>query len=96
MGSREQVEAFAWETNLATEIESRGEKEERALGQANSMRISCPCLRCIWWGGGRSKELLVNGSHLFLEEVQEPEAEVRGTRKLGDIERAKEPVNGGK
>ena len=32
----------------------------------------------------------MNGSHLFPEEVQEPEAEVRGTRKLGDIERAKE------
>ena len=37
----------------------------------------------------------MNGSHLFLEEVQESEAEVRGTRKLGDMERAKEPVNGG-
>ena len=45
MGSREQVEAFAWETNLATEIESTG---ARALGQANNLRISCPCLRCIW------------------------------------------------
>ena len=38
---------------------------------------------------------MVNGSHLFLEEVQEPESEVRGTRTLGDIERAKELVNGG-
>ena len=37
----------------------------------------------------------MNGSHFFLEEVQELEAEVRGTRKLGDIERAKEPANGG-
>ena len=29
MGSKEQVEAFAWETNFATEMESIGEKEER-------------------------------------------------------------------
>ena len=29
MGSRKQVEALAWETNLTTEIESTGEKEER-------------------------------------------------------------------
>ena len=36
----------------------------------------------------------MNGSHLFLEEVQEFESEVRVTRKLGDIERAKEQVNG--
>ena len=35
----------------------------------------------------------MNGSHLFLEEVQEPEAEVKGTRKLGDIERVEEPIN---
>ena len=32
MESREQVEAFAWETNLATEIESTGEKQEREHG----------------------------------------------------------------
>ena len=37
----------------------------------------------------------MNGSHLFLEEVQELEAEVRGTRKLGDIEGTKESVNCG-
>ena len=37
----------------------------------------------------------MNDSHVFLEEVQELETEIRGTRKLGDIERAKEPVNGG-
>ena len=37
----------------------------------------------------------MNGSHLFPEEVQELEAEGRGTRGLGGIERAKEPVNGG-
>ena len=35
MGSREQVEAFAWETNLATEMVHRREGGERALGQAN-------------------------------------------------------------
>ena len=29
MGSREHVEAFAWETNLAAEIKSTGEREER-------------------------------------------------------------------
>ena len=69
IGSREQVEAFAWETNLATKIVHRREGGERALGQANSGRISCPCQRCIWWGGGRCQELLMNGSHLSLEEV---------------------------
>ena len=36
----------------------------------------------------------MNGSHIFLEEVQDPEAEVRGTRKLGDIKRAKDTVHG--
>ena len=33
MGSREQVEALAWETNLATEIESTGEKEREHWGR---------------------------------------------------------------
>ena len=36
----------------------------------------------------------MNCSHPVLEEVQELQAEVRGTRKLEDIERAKELVNG--
>ena len=94
MGSKDQVEAFAWETNNRNSVQRR-EGGERALGQTNSGRISCPCLRCIWEGGGRCQGFLLNSSHLFLEEVQEPEAEVRCTRKLGYIKRAKEPVNGG-
>ena len=38
--SSEQVEAFAWETNLTTKIVHRREGGERALGQVNSGRIS--------------------------------------------------------
>ena len=47
MGSREQVEAFAWETNLATEIESTGEKEEREHWGRRTVGGSAICVRGV-------------------------------------------------
>ena len=48
MGSREQVEAFAWETNLVTEIvvvDCTGEKEEREHWGKKTVGGSAMCIR---------------------------------------------------
>ena len=54
MGSREQVEAFTWETISATDIECTGEKEEREHWGRQTVEGSVLCDRGAYVADTRS------------------------------------------